>query len=173
MAGANIPFNTDNSDFEDDEESQIIERRRPFLDDDEEYDSINQSPRPRGESFVGQFGWDEDYDLPNQILRREQNVRLGVSMSPRLPLAANPREDTPLLLKKTSKVSFSTTAHPNHSLVLSPPLQNHDPVYQASSPSLRHYVSKASIQGVKQPTGGQSTFGQTVCTFLFSLAIMF
>ncbi|KAF9535855.1 transmembrane amino acid transporter protein-domain-containing protein, partial [Crepidotus variabilis] len=173
VVGANVPSNADTSDQEDDVEHQSVQHRRPFLEDDDDYDFGGTSPRRRGESFANPFSWDEDEDSPRQFLRRDPNPRLGISAPPRIPVLTSPLEETPLLSKKTSRVSFSPSPHPNHGPVSSPLLQSLSPVpnYQTASQPLVRRLSTASARSAKLVTGGgRSTFGQTLFNSIAILA---
>ncbi|CAA7266602.1 unnamed protein product [Cyclocybe aegerita] len=190
VAGSTVASASETSDVEeDDEECQFDSRRRFATGEDEDYDSADEndltdltSPaRDRDDSFIGQLDWDEDYDSPRQSVRREQAARAargGRSHEARSPLGihvSSPthREDTPLLTKKPSKISFAPSSHPQH-IHGGPPATKDTlivpsmPSYNATlapPPPLSRRLSSSSALSAKSGRyhfGGRSTFGQTL-----------
>ena len=169
---------------------------------EEEVLSSTPTRTSRADSFIGQLDWDEDYDSPRRFMRREHTARpvdrflqvpsftsqgspipQSIVGSPARPPSAlagrSPREETPLLHKKPSRVSFSKPFRP-HVTQDGPPATKDSPSpspgipsYHATAPALSRRLSGTSLassKGVRYNFGGRSTFGQTV-SFLCVLVL--
>ena len=175
-----------------------------FDESEAEEDVLSSTPTrtSRADSFIGQLDWDEDYDSPRRFMRREHTARpvdrflqvpsftsqgspipQSIVGSPARPPSAlagrSPREETPLLHKKPSRVSFSKPFRP-HVTQDGPPATKDSPSpspgipsYHATAPALTRRLSGTSLassKGVRYNFGGRSTFGQTV-SFLCVIAL--
>lgn len=115
--------------------------------------------------FVGQLEWDEDSDSPKEQTPQEHGQVLSTP-----PNASIPREETPLLAKKPSKVLFWDGPHPMSGSSIPQNSQDHHfqvPSYLSTPPPCRRRMSGGSVRSCKSMQyhnfGGQSTYGQTVC----------
>ncbi len=165
VAGSNVPSNSETPVFDDDEESQVQQRRRPFLnDEDEDFDAM-PSTLVHDDPFIGQLDWDEDYDSP-----KEQTSRVHGPILSAAPITSILGEEAPLLAKKPSKVLFWNDAHPIITMTGSSiPQDSQDqvPNYLSAPPLCRRRMSGASVISSKNNHfSGQSTYGQTVCVNL-------
>ena len=163
VAGSNVPSNSEASDFEDDEEAQIQNRRQRFLDEDDFEDNETLHAAIRDNSFVAQLNWDEDDDqVPKRISRREGILPANTN---KVAGTLHTVTEQTALLAKTSRISFSSLPRPAvhdsqaHSLGDGPSYQT------ATSPPIRRMSSTSvrSASGLNHNFGGQSTYGQTVC----------
>ena len=167
VAGSNVPSTSETSDFEDEEE-QIGGPKRPFFDQDDFEGDETSAAALRDESFVGQLNWDEDDDVPKSISRKKDFSSVMESNKLVIPRPISATEQTPLLAKRTSRVSFSELPHPAHFS-----MQDSQGDSQAASPNNlaapRPPSRRTSTTSVQSTKGlnyrGQSTYGQTVRSF--------
>jgi len=127
----------------------------------------------RDDHVVGQMDWDEDFDSHKPMSQKKEDPLVAAPSKPVVPDPLTVREDLPLLAKNASKISFSNVRHPTRTHGLDMPVGNRSlqvPSYHATTseipiPSRR--MSSTSVRSVKYNFSGQSTYGQSVCFFLF------
>lgn len=109
--------------------------------------------------------WDEDLDCHKQMSQKKEEPLVG----PVIP-SSLAGEDLPLLAKK---ISFSNARHPNRDHILDMPVGSHSlqvPSYRAIPEiPIRRMSNTSDVRSVKSNFSGHSTYGQTVCFFLFYL----